>query len=86
MGKRFFVDRYPLANYSSYRAFLRLNEGDFEPHQIRPYGLGSGKFAYNQMFLKKHGSRPGNRAVKRSAKKSARQRAQRELCECSDAD
>ena len=79
MGKRFLVDRYPLDDYSSRRAFLRLHEGDFEPHRMKPYGLGSGKFVYRNMFQKEHQSRQDNRLQKRSIKKSARQQARLEL-------
>ena len=72
MGKRFLRARYPLDCYSLKRATLRLNEGDFEPHRMRPYGLPSSHFSYRQMFQKKHGSRQGRRAEDRAAKKAAR--------------
>lgn len=75
MGKRFLAVRYRLERYSSRRAFLRLNEGDFEPHRMRPYGLEEHGFAYHQMFQKRHRSREGNRRLDRSVKKAARQRA-----------
>jgi hypothetical protein len=79
MGQRFLSFRYPLGEYSGRRAFLRLNEGDFEPHQMRPYGFASGNFFYRQMFEKKHQSRQGNVAQKRAVKKAARQQARCEL-------
>ena len=72
MGKRFLAERYPLSGYSSRRAILRLNEGDFEPHRMRPYGLESGKFRYRQIFAKKHLSRSGSRSERRVVKKAAR--------------
>jgi hypothetical protein len=79
MGRRFLAVRYPLDGYSSRRVWLRLHEGDFEPHRMRPYGLGSGKFSYRQMFQKKHQSRLGNRLMKRAVKKAARRLARYEL-------
>ncbi len=79
MGQRFFMARYCLSEYSERRAFLRLNEGDYEPRRMTPYGLGSGKFSYRQMFDKKNQSRQGNRQVQRAMKKASRQQARREL-------
>jgi hypothetical protein len=81
MGKRFLNERYSLEKYSNRRANLRLNEEDFEPHQIRPYGLESSSFSYRQMFQKKHQTRLENRSVKRSVKKSARQQAKQQMRE-----
>ena len=81
MGKRFLVIRYGLERYSSRRAFLRLNEGDFEPHRMRPYGLGERGFDYHQMFQKQHRSREGNRRLDRFVKKAARRRARIDLRE-----
>jgi hypothetical protein len=72
MGKRFLHARYSLDRYSQKRAWLRLNEGDFEPHRMRPYGLVSPNFSYRQMFQKKHGSRQGRRVEDRATKKAAR--------------
>ncbi len=72
MGKRFLNSRYPLGVYSDRRVFLRLNEGDFEPRRMTPYGLGSGKFAYRQMFGKKNQSRQGNQRGQRVVKKAVR--------------
>jgi hypothetical protein len=79
MGKRWLLARYPLNKYSDRRAWLRLHEGDFEPHQIRPYGLASGKFSYRQMFQKKKQARRGNRAVERAVKKAAHQQVRQHL-------
>ena len=79
MGRRFLTDRFPLEKYSNRRACLRLNEADFEPHRMRPYGLESGNFSYHQMFQKKRQSRQGNRVVDRAVKKTARQQAQHYL-------
>ena len=81
MGRRFLARRFPLARYSDRRAWFRLNEAKSEPHQMRSYGLASGKFSYRQLFQKKRQSRPGNRRVKRTVKKTVRQRARRELQE-----
>jgi len=81
MGRRFLAARFSLDKYSNRRAWLRLNEADFEPHRMKPYGLESGKFSYRQMFQKKHQFRQGNRAVERAVKKTARQQAQHHLQE-----
>jgi hypothetical protein len=79
MGKRFFTERYPLQRYSPRRAWLRLNESNFEPHRMKPYGLMSHKFSYRQLFQKKHQSRQGNRQVKRAVKKATRRLARRQF-------
>lgn len=84
MGRHFLNGRYHLSEYSSRRAFLRLNEGDYEPRRMRPYGLGSGKFAYRQMFEKKNQSRQGNQKVQRAVKKGVRQQSRRELWGCDE--
>jgi hypothetical protein len=81
VGRRFLADRYPLDQYSPRRAWLRCNEGDFEPHQMKPYGLESGKFSYRQMFQKRNQSRSGNILRERMVRKSARQQARRSLWE-----
>lgn len=81
MGGRFLATRYPLHRYSPRRAWLRLHEGHFEPHRMRPYGLMSGKFMYRQLFQKKHQARQGNRALKRAINKAARQHGRRHLWE-----
>jgi hypothetical protein len=75
MGKRFLAQRYQIPIYSDRRAFLRLNEGNFEPHRMKPYGIESKKFSYRQIFDKKHQSRPGNQAEKRGVKKAARRQS-----------
>lgn len=72
MGKRFLASRYPLVGYSARRSFLRLNEGEYEPHKMKPYGISSGKFMYHQMFEKKNQSREANRRTERTMKKAAR--------------
>lgn len=84
MGQRFLALRYCLERYSSRRAFFRLNEGDFEPHRMRPYGLGERGFAYRQMFQKRHRAREGNRRLDRAVKKAARYRARMSLQECQE--
>jgi hypothetical protein len=78
MGKRFLAARYPLENYSQRRAHLRVNEGDFEPHHMKPYGRVSGKFSYRQLFKKKHASRQSNQIQERATKKAARRTLQEE--------
>ena len=81
MGKRFLAVRFPLEQYSPRRAWLRLHEGRYEPHSMKPYGCESGTFAYRQLFEKKHQTRQGNRSIKRAVKKTARQHARRDLRE-----
>lgn len=72
MGKRFLAARYQLDRFSPRRAFLRMNEAEYEPHRMRPYGLVSSKFASRQLFEKKHHSRLGRQAEERATRKAAR--------------
>ena len=80
MSKRFRAASYRLEDrYSSQRVFLRLNERNYNPHRIKPYGLGEHGFQYHQLFEKRHGTGENNRHQDRAVKKSARQRARRQL-------
>ncbi|WP_126579766.1 hypothetical protein [Tengunoibacter tsumagoiensis] len=78
MGKRFILSRYRLDEMSSRGRSHRLNEADFKPHRLRPYGYDTGSFSYQQMF-QVHQSRSGNVADKRASKKAARQQFQKQL-------
>ncbi|GCE27066.1 hypothetical protein KDA_25500 [Dictyobacter alpinus] len=78
MGNRFITERHLREGYSAQRISRRLNEGDFEPHHLQPYGIEGGKFSYRQMFQENQ-SRQGNRQKHRAPKKSARQSARHQL-------
>lgn len=76
MGHRYIEERYQLSTrYSPYRAHMRLNESDWEPHKLRAYGMGTGKFWYRGLFDRKQ----RDQALARTPKKAERQRAKREL-------
>ena len=49
---------------------------------MKPYGMSSGKFAFRQMFQKRHLSRQGSSSERRGVKKSVRQQARREFRDC----
>jgi len=78
MGQRFILARNLRPMYSKRRTWLRLNEHDFEPHRMRPYGLESKKFWYRSMWHENR-QRPGNKLEDRYPKKVARQRAKHAL-------
>ncbi len=71
MSNRFITESRDLSTYSPRRVLQMINEADFEPHRMRPYGMESGKFTYRSMW-EHNGNRPGNRRVRRAAKKAAR--------------
>jgi len=73
MSRRYILERLHLNLYPSIRRkFLRLNEGEYEPHRIRPYAFSSSKIRYRNMFEKKNSTRLETINARRSTKKSIR--------------
>jgi hypothetical protein len=67
--------------YSQLRVFRCLHEKDFEPHHMRPYGLGAGKFSSLQMFQQSRSRSTAGLRERRGPKKTTRQQAHRSLRE-----
>ena len=78
MSNRFVTAVHNQSCYGPVRVNRMINEADFEPHRMRPYGYETGKFHYRSMW-EVHQTRSGNRFVKRMVKKAARMRAKQEL-------
>lgn len=81
MGRKYTIQRLHLHQHSQLRKFLRLNEGEYEPHRIRPYAFSATKFHYRNMFEKKHTTRIEAKNAERSAKKTIRRELKRTIYE-----